>query len=92
MMIIINNNNNNNNEILKFYFNLGWHETCSFIALDTYWQARTYRVCNHRRIGFDYECNIAYLVSELQLCVLTAAPSENSWWRFTANHRTGFNV
>ncbi len=40
MMIIIinnnNNNNNNNNEILKLYFNLGWHETCSFIALDTY--------------------------------------------------------
>ncbi len=24
------------------------------------------------------------------LCVLNAAPSENRWWRFTTNHRTGF--
>ncbi len=23
---------------------------------------------------------------------LTAAPSENRWWRFTANHGTGFTV
>ncbi len=36
------------------------------------------------------DCGIAYLVSDLRLCVLNAAPSENSWWRFTANHRTVF--
>ncbi len=26
----------------------------------------------------------------LAVCVLNAAPFENSWWRFTANHRTVF--
>ncbi len=30
------------------------------------------------------------LVSDLRLCVLNAAPSENRWWRFTTNQGTGF--
>ncbi len=34
--------------------------------------------------------NVISRVSELRLCVLTAAPFENRWWRFTANHRAGF--
>jgi len=33
---------------------------------------------------------IASLVRELRLCVLNAAPFENSWSKFTANHRTVF--
>ncbi len=32
-----------------------------------------------------YERDIASLVSDLRLCVLNAAPSENRWWRLTAN-------
>ncbi len=47
-------------------------------------------VHNRRWISFDYEREIALLVSDLRLCVLTAAPSESRWWRFTANHGTGF--
>ncbi len=31
-----------------------------------------------------YESDIAKLVSELRLCVLPAAPFENSWWGFRA--------
>ncbi len=38
----------------------------------------------------DIERNIALLASELQLCVLNAAPFENRLWRFINNHRTGF--
>ncbi len=33
---------------------------------------------------------ILHRFSELQLCVLNATPFENRWWRFTANHGTGF--
>ncbi len=45
---------------------------------------------NHRWTACDIERDIAKLVSELRLCVLNAAPFENSWWRFINNHRTGF--
>ncbi len=45
---------------------------------------------NRRWIACDSERDIAKLVIDLQLCVLNPAPSENRWWRFTANHRTVF--
>ncbi len=54
-----------------------------------HWQA-THSCSNHRWIAFDNERDIASLVSNLWLCVLNAASSESRWWRFTANHRTGF--
>ncbi len=47
-------------------------------------------------IVFIIECDSSAIlnailnISELRLCVLTATPFENRWWRFTANHRTGF--
>ncbi len=55
-----------------------------------HWQATQY--CVHYRRWFicDNERNIALLVSDLRLCVLNAAPFESRWWRFTANHGTGF--
>ncbi len=40
--------------------------------------------------------NVSFIIADierdidLQLCVVNAAPSESSWWRFTTNHRTGF--
>ncbi len=45
---------------------------------------------NHRCIACDSEREIAELVRELRLCVLNAAPFENNWSKFTANHRTVF--
>ncbi len=53
-----------------------------------HWPARQYHVQYRRWIAFDYEHDISWLVSEL--CVLTAAPFESRWWRFSANHRTSF--
>ncbi len=43
-----------------------------------HWQATQYRVHYCRWIAFNYER------------VLNAAPFESRWWRFTANHGTGF--
>ncbi len=48
----------------------------------------------HYRMRFncesERELRSQFSVSELQLCVLNAAPFESSWWRCTANHRTVF--
>ncbi len=41
-------------------------------------------------IHLRFWARIVQLVSELRLCVLNAASSESRWWRFTANHWTGF--
>ncbi len=34
--------------------------------------------------------NYSSIVLTVLICVLTAPPFESSWWRFTANHATGF--
>ncbi len=60
--------------------------TRSRISLKSYAISRSESKMNRLR----YERDIASLVSELRLCVLNAAPSENRWWRLTANHRTVF--
>ncbi len=63
------------------------------IACDTHAhlvrQATRDHVHNRMRFICDIERDIAKLVSELQLCILSAAPFENRW-RFTANHGAGF--
>ncbi len=65
---------------------------CSQITLYYIWCLLTWNSSNHEgcTIFCDSEREIAQLVSDLRLCVLNAAPYENSWWRFTANHRTVF--
>ncbi len=55
-----------------------------------HWQAMRYHVHNWMRFICDIERDIAYLVSEQRLNILTAALFENRWWRFTANHGAGF--
>ncbi len=35
---------------------------------------------------------LAVNLHQLRLRVLTVAPSENRWWRFTANQETGFTA
>ncbi len=63
-----------------------------FIAFSHVTGSKTmqYHVHNRMRFISDSERDFAWLVSELWLRVLNAAPSENRWWRFTANQRTGF--
>ncbi len=61
-----------------------------FLGAVVRWQAMQNHVHNRMRFISDYERDFAWLVSELRLRVLNAAPSENRWWRFTANQRTSF--
>ncbi len=48
-----------------------------------HWQATQYHVQYRMRFICDSE-------HETLLCALNATPSENRWWRFYNNHRTGF--
>lgn len=45
---------------------------------------------NRRWIAFHNGRVVAWLVGGLRLCVLNGALFENRWWRFSANHETGF--
>ncbi len=54
-----------------------------FIAVNANWSCSHWCCWVSAIFGSD-------LAGGLRLCVLNAAPSESRWWRFTANHGTGF--